>query len=298
MKVLISGASGLIGSAMKADLLLNGHEVYSLSRKDSHDPKSIKWNVTAKSGTLHGIESLDAVIHLSGESIGARRWSPHQKKLIISSRLESTRFLIDLLDKSKLNPEVFVVASAIGIYGDRGSELLEETSSPGNGFLSSLVSDWEYEASHANRVARRIAYLRTGIVLSTYGGALSKQLPLFRLGLGAVLGNGGQYLSWIHLQDEVRAINAVLSNPKISGPVNLVSPNPVTNLEFSRTLARVLRRPLLLKAPGFVLELALGKEFADEMLLTSQRVMPSALLGAGFEFKFPELNAALTDSLR
>ncbi len=297
MRVLVSGASGFIGSAVRQALMAGGHDVYILSRKETREPKTFKWDIASKTSSLADIESLDAVIHLSGESIGDKRWSPSQKKRIVDSRLDSTRFLIDLLDESGLRPNVFMSASAIGVYGDRGSEVLDESSDPGNGFLASLVLDWEHEASKAREVADRVVYLRTGVVLAAHGGALAKQLPLFRAGLGAVLGNGNQYLSWIHIEDEIRAILAALTNAQISGPVNLVSPNPVTNLVFSRALAKALHRPLLFKAPAFILELAFGKEFADEMLLVSQRVTPAALVKEGFEFKFPQLESALLDLL-
>lgn len=298
MRVLVSGASGFIGSALIAELTLAGHEVYTLGRSSSGDPKKLSWNIESRTGSLKSIDSLDGVIHLSGESIASRRWTPKQKKKIVDSRLEGTDFLIDLLSDAHLKPEVFVAASAIGVYGDRGDEILDESSTPGNGFLASLTLDWEQRASRAESVAARIAHIRTGLVLSNYGGALTKQLPLFKYGLGTVLGNGRQYLSWIHLEDEVRAIIFALTNPEISGPVNLVSPNPVTNQEFAKTVAKVLRKPLLFKAPGFVLELALGKEFADEMLLASQRVTPAALEKVGFEFLFPNLEDALSDLLR
>ena len=298
MKVLVSGASGFIGSALVAELTLAGHEVYTLGRSSSDDPKKLSWNIESRTGSLKSIDSLDGVIHLSGESIASKRWTPIQKQKIINSRLEGTDFLIHLLSEANLKPEVFVAGSAVGVYGDRGDEILDELSTPGNGFLSSLTLDWEQRARGAESVASRIALVRTGLVLSNYGGALAKQLPLFKYGLGTILGNGGQYLSWIHLEDEVRAIIHTLTNPEISGPVNLVSPNPVTNREFAKTLAAVLQRPLFLNAPAFVLELALGKEFADEMLLVSQRVTPTALKEAGFEFLFPNLEDALSDLLR
>ncbi len=298
MKVLVSGASGFIGSALVAELTLAGHEVYTLGRSSSDDPKKLSWNIENRTGSLKSIDSLDGVIHLSGESIASKRWTPIQKQKIVDSRLEGTDFLIYLLNEANLKPEVFVAGSAVGVYGDRGDEILDESSTPGNGFLSSLTLDWEQRARSAESVASRIALVRTGLVLSNYGGALAKQLPLFKYGLGTVLGNGRQYLSWIHLEDEVRAIILALTNPEISGPLNLVSPNPVTNREFAKTLAKVLQRPLLFNAPAFVLELALGKEFADEMLLVSQRVTPTALKEVGFEFLFPNLEDALSDLLR
>ncbi|MDA8272035.1 MAG: TIGR01777 family oxidoreductase [Actinomycetota bacterium] len=298
MKILVSGASGLIGSAVVAELALGGHDVYTLGRNNSKDPKALNWDIEARTGSLKSIDGLQGVVHLSGESIGNKRWTYQQKKKIVASRLEGTQFLIDLLADADLKPEVLVAASAIGIYGSRNDETLDESSEAGNGFLASLVLDWEQEARRAQSIATRVVFARTGVVLSTYGGMLAKQLTLFKYGLGAVLGSGKQYLSWIHLEDEVRAIVASLTNPSISGAVNLVSPNPVTNLDFSKTLARVLHRPLLFKVPAVALELALGKEFADEMLFASQRVAPTVLQKAGFEFKFPDLENALSDLLR
>lgn len=298
MRVLVTGATGLIGSAVVAELGLQGHEVITLGRSPSKGPLALSWNVENRVGSLKGIDSLDAVVHLAGESIGNKRWTESQRRKIIDSRLESTDFLIDLLTESGLGPSVFVSASAIGVYGDRGDEILDENSPPGNGFLASLVLDWEQKAQRAQSISQRICVMRSGIVLSNYGGALAKQLPIFKYGLGAVMGNGKQYLSWIHLEDEVSAIIRALSDPSIEGPINLVAPNPVTNLDFSKTLAKVLRRPLLFKAPAFVLELAFGKEFADEMLLASQRVNPVALQSAGFKFRFPDLQNALSDLLR
>ncbi len=298
MKILVSGASGLIGSAVVAELALGGHDVYTLGRNLNKDPKALPWDIEARTGSLKSIESLQGVIHLSGESIGNKRWTNQQKKNIVASRLEGTHFLIDLLAEADLKPEVFIAASAIGIYGNRNDETLDESSEPGNGFLASLVLDWEQEARQAQSIATRVVFARTGVVLSTYGGMLAKQLTLFKYGLGAVLGSGKQYLSWIHLEDEVRAIVASLTNPNISGAVNLVSPNPVTNLDFSKTLARVLHRPLFFKVPALALELTLGKEFADEMLFASQRVAPTVLEKAGFEFRFPDLENALSDLLR
>ncbi len=298
MRVLVSGARGLIGSAVVAHLTLAGHEVYTLGRSNSADPKNLTWNIETRTGSLKSIDSLDGVIHLAGESIASKRWTPEQKKRISDSRLKGTRLLIDLLSEAHLKPEVFITASAIGVYGDRDDEILDESSAPGNGFLASLTLDWEQQTHRAESVATRVAYLRTGIVLSNYGGALAKQLPLFKYGLGTVLGNGRQYLSWIHLEDEVRAIIFALTHPEMSGPINLVSPNPVTNQEFAKTVAKVLGKPLFFKAPAFLLELVLGKEFADEMLLVSQRVTPASLEKVGFEFLFTNLETALSDLLR
>lgn len=299
MKVLVSGASGLIGSAVVAELTISGHDVFTLGRKPpSPELKGFQWNVENKSGDLSDIDSLDAVIHLAGQSIASKRWSPEEKSRIVSSRIEGTKFLIELLKNANLHPSIFIGGSASGVYGDRGKEELGENSPPGSGFLADLVQKWEFETSKAQDTAQRIAIIRTGVVLSTYGGALARQLPMFRYGLGSALGTGSQFMSWIHLEDEVRAILYILENEKLSGPINLVSPNPTSNLEFSKTMAKVLQRPMFLKAPAKMLELALGKEFADELLLFSQRIIPNKLEDAGFEFHFPLLEGALLDLLR
>lgn len=298
MKVLVSGASGLIGASVVAELTFGGHEVYSLGRSTSSDPRTVKWDPDNRIGTLKAISSLDAVVHLSGESLANKRWTRQQKKKIVDSRLIGTDLLIEMVKEADLKPETFISASAIGIYGNRNSETLTETSPPGSGFLASLVADWEQRAERAKVIAKRVVFLRTGIVLSNYGGALAKQLPLFKYGLGASMGRGNQYMSWIHLEDEVRAIIFALTNTDISGPVNLVSPDPVTNLEFSKKVATALGKPLLFKAPALILELALGKEFAEEMLLSSQRVTPTILQNAGFEYQFGDLENALSDLLR
>lgn len=298
MRVLVSGSSGLIGSALVAELTLEGHDVYTLGRSPSPGGKSIVWNIENKSGSLRSLESIDGVIHLAGEPIGAKRWTDAEKKRIVSSRISGTAFLSEMLKDASLSPAVFVAASAIGFYGNRDDEILTESSPAGSGYLASLVEDWERESLSAQNVAARVVMLRTGIVLSGYGGALAKQLPLFKYGLGAALGDGRQFMSWIHLEDEVRAIITALTDNSISGPVNLVAPKPVTNLEFSKTIARVLGRPMLLKVPSIALEIGLGKEFANELLLASQRVAPTVLEEKGFQFLFPQLENALSDILR
>lgn len=298
MRVLVTGGSGLIGSSVVAGLTLGGHEVYTLVRSDRNDPNSFLWNVESGTGDLTGIESLDAVVHLAGESIANKRWSDQRKEKISSSRIMGTRLLIDLLKGAELSPKVFVSGSAIGFYGSREGDLLDESSPAGRGFLAELTTKWENEARRAEQIAGRVVILRTGIVLSSYGGTLAKQLPLFRLGLGGSLGGGRQFVSWIHLEDEVSAILFLLEQESIRGPVNLVSPNPVTNTEFAEAIARTLRKPMVFRAPVTLLELAFGKEFAHELLLASQRVVPAALVDSGFEFRFSDLEDALVDPLR
>lgn len=298
MKVLVSGASGLIGSAVVAELTLDGHEIITLGRTSDPANECIVWNIDKKIGSLKKIDHLDAVIHLSGESIANKRWTTEQKRKITNSRIDGTEFLIELLSDANLKPQTFICASAIGYYGDRGNEILDETSSAGQGYLAKLVSDWEAEAKEAETLGSRVVMIRTGIVLSSYGGALSKQLPLFKYGFGAALGSGKQYQSWIHLEDEVRAIIQAITDDKLKGPVNLVSNQPVTNLEFSKSVAKALNRPMLFKVPKQVIEIGLGKEFADELLLFSQRIIPKKLNDAGFEFRFQNLEKALQDLLR
>lgn len=298
MEILVTGSSGLIGSALVAELTLAGHNVYTLSRSPTSDPKSMSWNIRRHIGDLSEIPSLDAVVHLAGESIGTKRWTSEEKAEISKSRIEGTGFLVELLDKANLHPQVFIGASAIGYYGDSEEKFLTEHSPPGTGFLASLVQSWEAQSNLAKNVAERVVILRSGMVLSSYGGALAKQLPLFRYGIGAALGSGRQYVSWIHLEDEVRAITLALTSATLSGPINLVSPGPVTNQDFARTIAKVLNRPMMLRIPTKVLQIALGTEFADELLLASQHVTPKALEDAEFRFHFPDLENALLDLLR
>jgi hypothetical protein len=298
MKVLISGSSGLVGSALVRKLEGSGSDVGRLLRTTSATrPLDVLW----QPGELLAPElvgGFDAVVHLAGRNL-AGRWNGRMKREIRQSRLLGTatisRAVADAF-RACGRPSVLVSASAIGYYGSRGSELLNESSASGTGFLAKLCRDWEAAASPAAEAGVRLVLPRLGVVLSGEGGAMSRLLPIFRLGLGGRVGNGRQYWSWITLEDVVAAIEFAIANPALSGPVNLTAPNPSTNAEFTAALARALRRPAVFPVPAFALRLALG-EMADEALLASQRVQPEKLLNAGFRFTHPQLDEAL-DQLR
>lgn len=288
MRVVVSGASGLIGTALCASLEHDGHAVTRLVRREARTGES-RWDPAAGRIEPAAIEGADAVVHLAGAGIGDRRWTEGYKREILESRTRSTGMLACAIAGASRKPSVFVSGSAIGWYGPRGDERLGESASRGDGFLADVCERWEAAASGAGV---RTVLLRTGIVLSPRGGALAKQLPLFRLGLGGRFGNGRQWQSWIDVDDEVRAIRHAIDS-RLEGPVNLTAPAPVTGDEFARTLARVLRRPALLPIPAFGPRLLLGRELADALLFTGQRVLPEALLASGFAFAYPTLEASL-----
>jgi uncharacterized protein (TIGR01777 family) len=237
------------------------------------------------------LEGITAAVHLSGANVAAR-WTPSYKRKILESRVTPTRALATLLAALRSRPAVLLCASAIGIYGGRGDEVLTEASAPGSGFLPEVCVAWENAAQPAIDAGIRVVHLRLGVVLSPAGGALARILPVFRAGLGGQLGSGRQWLSWIALPDATRAILFALETPSLSGPVNVVAPNPVTNLEFTRALGKVLHRPALLPVPAFALSLAFG-EMAKATILESERVMPERLIAAGFHFEYPDLEAGL-----
>jgi hypothetical protein len=241
------------------------------------------------------LEGVEAVVHLAGENIG-QRWTPASKERIWRSRVEGTRLLAEAIAASPAPPKVFISASATGYYGDRGDEALDEGAAPGRGFLAELCQAWEQAAQTAAAAGTRVVNPRFGVVLSARGGALARLLPVFRLGLGGSLGSGRQYMSWVDMDDLVQAVLFLLSREEFSGPVNVTSPNPVTNAEFTRTLARVLGRPALFRVPAFALQVLLG-EMAREALLSGQRVLPARLQAAGFQFRYPELEASLRHAL-
>ena len=293
MKILISGSSGLIGRELSKRLVEDGHQVIPLIRPESRMQEgTVLWDPDAGLLDLSGAGDINAVVHLAGENIAARRWSPAQKKRIRVSRVKGTQLLARAVASLPDPPEVLVCGSAIGFYGDRGDEILDENSDPGSGFLAGVCREWEDACEPAVDGSIRTVHLRTGVVLAREGGALDRMLTLFRLGLGGRLGNGHQYMSWITLGDEIAAICHILNSSNLSGPVNLVSPHPVTNAEFTRTLAKTVRRPAILPAPAFALRLALG-EMADALLLSSTRVVPKKLCDTGFEFRNKELGEAL-----
>lgn len=295
MKIVISGASGLIGTQLVAKLSDSGHEVIRLVRRS---PKTgeIQWN--PKSGTLDpaALEGADAVIHLSGAGIGDKRWTSAYRKEILNSRTITTALLAKTIASLSRKPSVFLSGSAIGIYGARNDEQLTEVSTYGTGFLAEVCEQWEAAAKPAVDAGVRTVYLRTGIVLSPKGGALKKLLPLFKLGVGGKFGNGKQWQSWISMDDEIGAIEFLLT-ANVSGAVNLTAPNPVTNAEFTKVLASVLKRPAIVPVPTFAPKIVLGGELADALLFTGQRVIPAALNASGYSFKHTTLESALRSLL-
>ena len=295
MKIVISGASGLIGTQLVAKLSSNGHEVVRLVRRSSKAGE-IQWN--PKSGTLDAaaLEGTDAVIHLSGAGIGDKRWTDGYRKEILDSRTATTALLANTMASLSRKPSVFLSGSAIGIYGARNDEQLTEVSTHGTGFLAEVCEQWEAAAKPAVDAGIRTVYLRTGIVLSPKGGALKKLLPLFKLGVGGKFGNGKQWQSWISIDDEIGAIEYLLT-ANVSGAVNLTAPNPVTNAEFTKVLASVLKRPAIVPVPTFAPKILLGGELADALLFTGQRVIPAALNASGYTFKHTTLESALRSLL-
>jgi uncharacterized protein (TIGR01777 family) len=293
MNVLVSGSTGLIGSALVPFLTTGGHRVVRLVRSlDRAGENAVYWNPAEQQLDVSRLEGMDAVVHLAGENIAARRWNAEQKARIRNSRVESTMLLCQALGQLKNPPRVLVAASAVGYYGSRDDSWLEETSTAGDGFLAGVCREWEAATKPAASAGIRVVNLRLGVVLSPAGGALASMLTPFRLGLGGRIGSGGQFMSWIALDDVLGAIYHALATPEAQGPVNAVAPHPVTNREFSKTLGRVLWRPTLFPLPAFAARLAFG-EMAEELLLASARVNPGALLGTGYPFRFPTLEPAL-----
>jgi uncharacterized protein len=310
-RILISGASGLIGSALVPALESHGYEVTRLVRRQSNS-NEINWD-PPRPIPPDLVSGCDAVIHLSGESITGR-WTAVKKMRIRDSRVISTRNLSEALAKSNNPPKTFLCASATGYYGSRGDEVLTEDSVPGTGFLPEVCQEWESATNPAASAGIRTVNLRTGLVLSKNGGPLKEMLLPFRLGLGGKIGNGHQWWSWIHIEDWVSAAHHILQNPlanqetvlerrasppglTLHGPLNMVSPNPVTNAEFTKTLAKALRRPAIFPVPAFAARMAFG-ELADEAVLASAKVEPRKLLNTGFQFKFPDLESTLKSLLR
>lgn len=293
MKVLIAGGSGLVGAALTSSLRGNGHTVSRMVRPGSQAaPGDVTWNPLNALVDVPAMEGFDAVVNLSGAGIGDRRWTSRRKQVLRSSRVDSTRVLVDALAHLKQPPRVFVCASAIGFYGDRGDEVLTETSGYGNDFLSIMCRAWEGEAARAAGFGIRTVIMRFGIVLSLGGGALPRMLTPFKFGAGGRLGSGKQWMSWIVLEDVVRVLRVAIDDASWNGPVNLVAPEPVRNAEFTRVLASVLHRPAIFPAPALALRLALG-EMADALLLSSQRVQPECLKQYGYAFRHENLEAAL-----
>ncbi|MDK2970822.1 MAG: uncharacterized protein PWP23_577 [Candidatus Sumerlaeota bacterium] len=297
MRIAITGASGLVGSALVPLLRSAGHEVLRLVRRPAKSDDEVQWHPGAgfPAGT-EKLEGCDAVIHLAGENIAGGRWSDERRRRIRSSRVEGTRTLCEALAQLKEKPEVLISSSAIGYYGETGDAWADETSPRGSGFLPEVSQEWEEATFSASDAGIRVVLARTGIVLSPRGGALEKMLPLFRLGVGGALGNGRQYMSWISIEDEIGAFLHCLSEKSIEGPVNFTAPNPVTNRDFTKTLARVIHRPVAPPVPGFALRLLYGK-MADEALLRSTRVRPGKLEETGYTFLHHHLKEALHEVL-
>ena len=296
MKVAVTGASGLIGSALVPFLRTAGHEVLRLVRRAPVAADEVGWDPARGEIDRLALEGIDGVVHLSGENVAAGRWTAARKARLRESRVGPTRLLAETLASLARRPRVLVSASAVGLYGDRGEEWVTESSPPADDFLGRLSVAWEAATGPAARAGIRVVNLRTGIVLTPAGGALGKMLLPFRLGLGGVLGSGRQYVSWVAMDDEVGAIRHVLEREDVAGPVNAVAPRPVTNAELTKTLGDVLSRPTLVPAPAFALRLALGE--MAEALLASTRVRPERLVATGYRFLFPELEPALRHVLR
>jgi uncharacterized protein (TIGR01777 family) len=291
MKIAIAGASGLVGSALINALVAEGVAITRLVRGA---PKSgeIEWHPNQDQVSSESLEGFDVIINLAGENIAGGRWTDDQKRKIRDSRVGGTHLLSEAIARMSARPNAFICASATGIYGDRDDETLDEQSESGGGFLAGVCREWEKACEPAIKAGVRVVNLRLGPILARTGGMLAKLLTPFKMGMGGKVGSGKQYISWVALDDVVSAIKLAISDQNIRGPLNIVSPNPVTNEEFTRTLGHVLNRPTALAMPAFAARLAFG-EMADEMLLASQKVMPKKLANAGFVFRYPELEPTL-----
>ena len=290
MNVLISGATGLIGSSLSEELSRGGHHITRLTRSP-RGPGDVRWDPDA--GTIDGsLEGHDAVVHLAGESIAEGRWTPSRREGIMQSRKKGTRLLAQSVAGLASPPGVMVSASAVGYYGDRGNEVLREDSSPGSDFLAEVCKAWEAAADPARETGVRVVHPRFGIVLSPEGGALGTTLPLFKLGLGGRIGSGRQWWSWVAFDDVIGAIVHGLTDDSVEGPVNVGSPNPMPNAEYTKMLGKVLNRPTFFPAPAPALRIAIGG-IADALLLASQRMQPAKLQETGYRFRYPELEEAL-----
>lgn len=299
MKILITGASGLVGKALQKSFAQKGYDILLAGRGEPKTANEIRWSV--EEGFLEEdisrIESLDAVIHLAGESISGLRWTEEKKRAIRESRVKGTQNVVNALADLKQKPKVFIAGSAMGFYGDRDDEIVSETSKPGDNFLADVAKEWETESRRAEDSGIRTVLLRTAIVLSKDGGALGTMLTPFKFGVGGVIGSGKQWMSWVSMDDVVGIVNFALENENLRGAVNVASPNPVTNEEFTKTLGEVLYRPTFLPLPEFAVNLMFG-EMGDTLLLNSTRVEPKRLKDAGYEFRFPDLKNALENAVK
>jgi uncharacterized protein (TIGR01777 family) len=292
MHVAITGASGLIGSSLKAFLTTGGHRVTSLVRRQPASDQEAQWDPASGLVDVDALHDVDAVIHLAGDNIAQGRWTQAKKQRIRDSRIAATNNLVSSFSKLSKPPQTFICASAIGYYGDRGSETLDENTAAGQGFLAEVVKDWEESAMSAESIGCRVVLARLGVVLSPTGGALKKMLTPFKMGAGGRIGSGDQMMSWVSLNDAVGAIHHALMNDAVQGPLNIVSPNAVTNKAFTKALASTLRRPAIFPMPAFAAKLVFG-EMAEELLLTSTHVTPTKLAVTGYDFRDPELSEGL-----
>ncbi len=299
MKILITGARGLVGKALQKSFSEKGYEMLLAGRGEPKHENEIQWSVedAFRDEDMSRLEGLDAVIHLAGEGIAGLRWTDEKKKAIRDSRIKGTHGIVNAMASLQKKPKVFISGSALGFYGDRGDEIVTETSPAGNTFLSDVCKEWEMESRRAEDSGIRTVLLRTAIVLSKDGGALATMLTPFKFGVGGVVGSGKQWMSWIALDDVVGIVNFALENENLRGAVNLASPNPVTNEEFTKTLGEVLYRPTFLPLPEFAVNLVFG-EMGDALLIDSTRVEPTRLNEAGYRFKFPNLKPALENAVK
>jgi uncharacterized protein (TIGR01777 family) len=291
MHILITGATGLVGSFIVPHLESKGHRIRKLIRTEPQSENEFFWD-PEETVDMHSLRGLDAVIHLAGESISEGRWTPQKKARIRDSRVKGTKLLAESLAELSDRPKIMICASAMGYYGDRGAEILAEGASPGTGFLPEVCQEWEAASNPAKEKGIRVVNLRFGLILSSKGGALKKMLPPFKMGAGGKIGSCDQYYSWIAIDDVAGVIDHALFNDSIEGPINTASPNPIPNRDFTKALGNVLRRPTLFPVPATAARLALG-EMADALLLSSTRIHPEKLLATNYVFQYPELEGAL-----
>ena len=296
MDVVVTGSSGLIGTALRPALEAAGHRMVPMVRGQGGG-EALRWDPAEGRIDAAGLEGVGAVVNLAGEGIGSARWTDEHKAKVRDSRVRGTTLLAETLAKLQRPPKVLVSGSAVGYYGDRGDEVLTESSRSGDGFLAEVCREWEEAAGPAKEAGIRVNHVRTGIVLAGRGGALAKMLKPFKLGVGGKLGTGGQWMSWISLHDEVGALVHLLGDGAPAGPVNLTAPNPATNADFTKALGAALGRPTVLPVPKLGLKLLLGGEMAEELLLGGQRALPTRLLDSGYTFTHPDLADALTVAL-
>lgn len=304
MKIVIGGANGLLGQRLVRALRARGDEVVALVRSArggapwADGVRLVEWDGRSQGAWAREVDGAHALVNLAGANVGGKRWSDAYKRLILESRVDSTRACVEALRAAKARPQAFLNASAVGLYGPRGDEEIDESAAPGHDFLAGVCQVWEAEAAPAGALGVRTILLRTGVVLAPpeEGGALQRMVPVFKAFAGGPLGTGRQWFPWIHLDDEVAMILFALDRADAQGPLNLCAPNPVTMAAFARALGRALHRPALAPVPAFALRLAVG-EFA-EVLLTGQRAVPKKARALGYEFKFPDLDGALADLLK